>query len=256
MRKYEPIAKKFYDGLDQGKILGMKCTECGHIEFPPYPACNNCGHVGNEWVDLTDEEVTIEEIYSISPMMTIEDFMPYAPLFSAECKMAGGIEVSCLIFGVKKKDYKEIREMVPLKGKLVVMPMNGFNSFAVAINNAKPARKEVPTAGIAQHDVLKMLSKEKGIEKGDTYKILLEAMGRKQNATLVMLIDKDKFTGTIDAMDMTVPIDNGVMTDNEINFSVEMKGAKLEFNGKITDSKINGTAKFGLMKMKFTGERQ
>lgn len=140
--KYQPIAKHYYDGLDEGKFLGLRCTECGHTEFPPYPACNKCGHVGNEWVDLTEADVIIHEIYSISPMMTIGDFMPYAPLFSCEASIGeGDIEFTCLIFGVTKKNYKELREQVPLHGKLVVMPMDGYNSFAVSINGAVPEKK-------------------------------------------------------------------------------------------------------------------
>ncbi len=140
--KYEPITKKFYDGLDEGKFLGLKCKNCGHIEFPPYPACNECGNIGNEWVDLADADVVIHEIYSISPMMTIGDFMPYAPLFSCEASIEeGGIEFTSLIFGINKKNYKEIREQVPLHGKLVVMPMDGYNSFAVSYNGAKPVAK-------------------------------------------------------------------------------------------------------------------
>ena len=32
----EPIVKNYYLALEEGKILGRKCTDCGHIEFPPY----------------------------------------------------------------------------------------------------------------------------------------------------------------------------------------------------------------------------
>lgn len=159
--KYEPIAKHYYDGLDEGKFLGLKCSECGHIEFPPYPACNNCGHIGNEWVDLADADVIIKEIYSISPMMTIGDFMPYAPLFSCEAYIEeGDIEFTCLLFGVKKKTYKELREQVPLHGKLVVMPMDGYNSIAVSIGGAVP-KKKGEKGVMDQAKMLDMLGRDK-----------------------------------------------------------------------------------------------
>lgn len=52
-KTYEKVVKKFYDSLDEGKILGRKCPECGHIEFPPYLACNECGaYEGLEWVEI------------------------------------------------------------------------------------------------------------------------------------------------------------------------------------------------------------
>ncbi len=49
----EPIVKKFYDGVAEGKYLGRKCVECGAIEFPPHIACNTCGCAHTEWVELS-----------------------------------------------------------------------------------------------------------------------------------------------------------------------------------------------------------
>lgn len=56
MTKYDlkPITKTYYDALEEGTILGRKCTRCGHIEFPPYLCCNECGCLDTEWVDLTN----------------------------------------------------------------------------------------------------------------------------------------------------------------------------------------------------------
>ena len=54
MTKYdlEPIVKTYYDALEEGDILGRKCTRCGHIEFPPYLCCNACGCLDTKWVNL------------------------------------------------------------------------------------------------------------------------------------------------------------------------------------------------------------
>ena len=51
MTKYDlkPIVKTYYDALEEGTILGRKCTRCGHIEFPPYLCCNECGGLDTEW---------------------------------------------------------------------------------------------------------------------------------------------------------------------------------------------------------------
>lgn len=56
MTKYDlkPITKTYYDALEEGTILGRKCERCGHIEFPPYLCCNECGCLDTEWVDLTN----------------------------------------------------------------------------------------------------------------------------------------------------------------------------------------------------------
>ena len=142
MDKFEPIQKPFYDALAEGKFLGRKCSVCGNVEFPAYPLCNKCGNRADEWYDLTDAEVTVHEVYSIKPAFTIDDYQPYAPVFGCECSMAEGPEFTCLLFGVTPRNYKEKRDSVPLTGKLVAVPMDGYSTFAVAIDGAVPVRKE------------------------------------------------------------------------------------------------------------------
>lgn len=56
------IVKKFYEALDEGKILGRKCTKCGHVEFPPYLACNECGNLDTEWIDLTNTRAHVVQM--------------------------------------------------------------------------------------------------------------------------------------------------------------------------------------------------
>lgn len=58
----EMIVKKYYDALEEGKILGRKCPACGHIEFPPYLCCNECGNLDTEWVDLTNVRAKVGQI--------------------------------------------------------------------------------------------------------------------------------------------------------------------------------------------------
>ena len=50
--KLEKVVEKFYEGLEEGKFLGRKCTECGAVEFPPVYACNTCGCMDMEWVEI------------------------------------------------------------------------------------------------------------------------------------------------------------------------------------------------------------
>lgn len=63
MTKYDlkPIVKTYYDALEEGTILGRKCNRCGHIEFPPYLCCNECGGLDTEWVDLTNTRGIVKQ---------------------------------------------------------------------------------------------------------------------------------------------------------------------------------------------------
>ena len=257
--KYEKVSKIFYDGLDNGVFRGLKCTECGTIEFPPYPACNSCGHIGNEWVEL-DADVTISEVYSISPMMTIPEFMPFAPLFSGEVNIPNGSDISCLIFGVTRQNYEEVRDSVPLKGKLVVMPMDGYNSFAVAINGATPVRKEAAGSGMNQEELIKIMAQKQKSSGGHpvdgAYNFTAKAMGRTNKGKLTIMVEDDKLSGVIDIMDATSELKNGKLSGDDFEFTIEARGTELTFSGTIGNGKISGTAKFGAIKMKLEGARE
>ena len=39
--------------MKKGKFLGRKCPVCGAVEFPPVYACNTCGNLETEWVELS-----------------------------------------------------------------------------------------------------------------------------------------------------------------------------------------------------------
>jgi len=261
MYTQEKITKRFYDGLEGNQFWGLKCTDCGNIEFPPYPACNACGHVGNEWVDITSEDVTVHEVIAVSPMMTIDEFMPYAPIFTAECTMAGGPEFSSLLFGVTRQNYPEIRDSVPFKAKLVSVPMEGYSVFAASINNAVPVRKETK-GGMDQAAVLASLSLKKsapgapdnGID--GTYKLKASVMGRTQEAILTIMAEGEVLTGVIDIMDTKAEIQDGKILNGEVSFSIEARGAELKVTGTVGNGKFSGKAKFGGMKIKLEGERE
>ena len=60
--KMERIVKTYYDALEEGKVLGRKCLSCGHIEFPPYLCCNECGGLDTEWIDLTHVRAKVNQI--------------------------------------------------------------------------------------------------------------------------------------------------------------------------------------------------
>ena len=258
--KFDKIAKTFYDGLDNGVFKGLRCPKCGKIEFPPYPACNSCGNVGNEWVELAGD-VVINEVYSISPMMTIPEFMPFAPLFSAEVTFDNGPDLSCLIFGVTKQNYAEIRDSVPLKGKMVVMPMEGYNTFAVAINGATPIRKESSAGVMNQEKLISVLAQKKESNKGPpavdgVYNFVAKAMGRTNNGKLTIIADGENLTGLIDIMDETAALKNGKLIDGNFEFTFEARGADMKFSGTLGGGKISGSGKFGAIKLKLEGERE
>lgn len=133
----KPLTRMFYDGLDEGKFFGMRCPKCGAVEFPLYPGCNHCGNIDNEIIELSGD-VTIDELYEVGPIFTTPEYAMYAPLFGGEISLSEGPKTNALVFGITKENYEELRKQVPLKGKLCVLPKNGYNTFAVSYNGVLP----------------------------------------------------------------------------------------------------------------------
>ena len=121
-KKYERIVKTFYDSLEEGKILGRKCTKCGHVEFPPYLACNECGNLDTEWVEISGKAVATQLI-------------PCPPVFSdpgfearhgrdyvlASIKPEDSDELSSIVVGVSPARAKELKEKLPLAVKPIIL---------------------------------------------------------------------------------------------------------------------------------------
>ena len=59
---------KFYDGLEEKKIVGNKCGECGDVFVPPRKICGKCKKtipLDKNWVDLPSTGTLVN--YTMTP---------------------------------------------------------------------------------------------------------------------------------------------------------------------------------------------
>ncbi len=49
----------FFSGLEEGKVRGTRCKDCGSLYFPPQSDCSNCRGSEMEWMDL-EGDATLE----------------------------------------------------------------------------------------------------------------------------------------------------------------------------------------------------
>ena len=136
-----PLVKMFYDGLDEGRFLGMRCPKCGAVEFPLYPACNSCGNIDNEIVELSGD-VMVETLYQLPAIYTTGEWAMYAPLYGGEIALAEGPKTNAFVFGITPENYEELRDSVPFAGKLCVLPKDGYNVYGVSYNGVLPKTTE------------------------------------------------------------------------------------------------------------------
>ena len=55
VKMYRPSFKRFFDNLLEGKLIGVKCKDCGAITCPPKTTCEKCGSTNLEEVELSRE---------------------------------------------------------------------------------------------------------------------------------------------------------------------------------------------------------
>lgn len=112
----EPILKRWYDSLKEGKILGLRCKKCGATEFPPVPVCNVCSSTSMEWVEMSGEGELIS--FSFSPM----GIPPYhdKPTMCGFGKLKEGMLFNTAIINARGRDQAALLEQLSLQKTIPV----------------------------------------------------------------------------------------------------------------------------------------
>ncbi len=130
MLKCEKIVKTFYDALEEGRILGRRCTQCGHIEYPPYLACNACGNLDTEWVEMSGKGTCVQ---ILPPSMMF--FEPQykgivGDYFIAAVIPEGADEIGTTLVHVDSSQEKALRARLPFPVKAVIVQEDGYKTVA------------------------------------------------------------------------------------------------------------------------------
>lgn len=56
--------KRFWDGLEEGKVYATRCKKCGKLYYPPRSDCSQCLASDVEWVALSNEGII--ETFTVS----------------------------------------------------------------------------------------------------------------------------------------------------------------------------------------------
>lgn len=124
--KMERIVKRFYDSLEEGKVEGRRCKDCGAVEFPPVIACNACGSTNVEWFETSGQAKMTT--FFMPGMMTAQpqnkDLEPYC---YGVVELEGGAPFNTLVCGVTNENKDEIDLPAPVKVKIV--QRDGFKAI-------------------------------------------------------------------------------------------------------------------------------
>ena len=95
----ESIIKKYYDGLREKKLIGIRCKKCGKYTFPPTSACEHCGSFDFQWVEMSGKAKLIYVSHNITPAPHPR-FTTIAPYAYGHVQLEEGVFVQAIISNI------------------------------------------------------------------------------------------------------------------------------------------------------------
>ncbi len=124
--KIERIVKPFYEALEEGKILARKCTKCGHVEYPPYLACNKCGNLDTEWVNFEGKGM-VTHLLAVGAHGSNPDFdKQVGDRVVGVVEVENSDPVNSSILGIKPEEVPELTPQLPLPVRPKIAQLDGF----------------------------------------------------------------------------------------------------------------------------------
>lgn len=107
--KIEKIVETFYEYLEQGKMMGRKCPQCGAVEFPPVYACNSCGCLHTEWYEISGK-AKMHSIVMPAALSSKPEYKALGKYAYGEVELEEGSRFNAVVRGMTKKKRREILE--------------------------------------------------------------------------------------------------------------------------------------------------
>ena len=121
--KLEKVVQTFYEGLEEGKLLGRKCPKCGNVEFPPVYACNACGNYETEWYEISGK-ARLHSIVLPAALSSKPEYKQLGKYAYGEVELEEGTKLNAVVRGISKK-RKELSEKLPLNCHAAIFRREG-----------------------------------------------------------------------------------------------------------------------------------
>jgi uncharacterized OB-fold protein len=105
--------EQFYKHINQGKLLGGRCTKCGKVHLPPRPICDNCYSKSFKWIEIpTRGKLLTYTVIHIAPAQ----FQSIAPYAIGIIQLTDGLKIPSMIKGVPQEQIKIGMELMMVFG--------------------------------------------------------------------------------------------------------------------------------------------
>ena len=129
----ERYVKQFFDALEENKLPGQRCRQCGRIRFGYVPICDMCKAQQQEPIELTKHGLLT--VFSIRQHWDLEkryqnDFPGCMPVGCVT--LDNGPELWCSIFGINTEKPEKTFAQLPIPVKIEIRRIGG-NMIPVAV---------------------------------------------------------------------------------------------------------------------------
>jgi hypothetical protein len=95
--------EQFYKFIENGKLMSVRCTECGKVMLPPKPICDECLSDKLEWKQLAPRGKL--ETYTVIHVAPTQ-FQSLAPYAVGIVKLQDGLKLPGIIKNVAFEDLR------------------------------------------------------------------------------------------------------------------------------------------------------
>jgi uncharacterized OB-fold protein len=128
MSEKEITIKNYFDFLQDGKIMGSKCSKCSQIYLPPRKLCQKCTTDENmDWIELDGSGTlsTYSLVHVGARYFVNQGYSMKKPYCFGVVKMKDGPSISGHIVGVDESNPETIKVGMPLKAKFLKIEIEG-----------------------------------------------------------------------------------------------------------------------------------
>lgn len=122
--KLEKVVEQFYQNLEEGKIMGRKCPKCGHVEFPPVYACNECGSLETEWYEISGK-AKMHSIVMPAALSSKPEYKNLGKFAYGEVELEEGTRLNAVVRGINKKKRTELMDKLPVNCHAAIFQREG-----------------------------------------------------------------------------------------------------------------------------------
>ena len=113
MEETKPFTSKiFHDFLNEEKLMGVKCKDCGKLHLPPKPVCPSCGSQNLTWLNVNGVgSIEAFTIVHVPPKRLAEA----APYIVAIVRFDQGPRISGRVIGTNAPEQVQVGSRVKIE---------------------------------------------------------------------------------------------------------------------------------------------